>query len=42
MVTWFIWIENNRQKTTKLIDVQDTFTVHKGHIKCIVAQKEAY
>ena len=27
---------------TKIIYVQDAFTVHKGHIKCTVAQKEAH
>ena len=30
------------KKHTKLIYVQDAFTVHKGHIKCTVAQNEAH
>ena len=30
------------KKQTKIINVQDAFTVHKGHIKCTVAQKEAH
>ena len=42
MLTWIIRIKNNSQKHTKIIYVQDTFTVHKGHIKCPVAQKEAH
>ena len=29
------------KKHTKIIDVQDAFTVHKGHIKCTVAQKRS-
>ena len=41
MVTWFIWIKNNFKKPTKIIYVQDAFTVHKGHIKWTAAQKEA-
>ena len=30
------------KKPTKLIYVQDEFTVHKGHFNCTVAQKEAH
>ena len=30
------------KKHTKIIYVQDAFTVHKGHIKCTVAQKQAH
>ena len=30
------------KKHTKIIYVQDAFTVHKSHIECTVAQKEAY
>ena len=30
------------KKHTKITYVQDTFTVHKSHIKCTVVQKEAH
>ena len=29
------------KKRTKIINVQEAFTVHKGNIKCTVAQKES-
>ena len=39
-----IYLDNKKidQKHAKIIFVQDSFTVHKGHIKWIVAQKEAH
>ena len=30
------------KKHTKIIYVQDAFTVHKGHFKCTVAQKDPH
>ena len=34
--------KTNREKHTKIIYVEEIFTVQKDHNKCIVAQKEAH